>query len=441
MKPLAATAALLALACAVTIALAQDEPAPEPKPQPAPKELTQAEKEALATRAYFVLRNRCWGCHGEPGKTAYGETVALDWILDYDKLVEAKLVIPGKVKESRLIYLTTLGKMPREFDENGKPSKEGELPESEQKALLEWVKSGAPKWPEMKYSHEWVTVGRRSALDEAPMMLTTHDGVARFARSKEGKVRVSKLHGADWESVAWPEHLPQSVPVASLPTNRGTATYFVVRDRSTRETVLVKLDRGGFVADKARLKGVLQGISLHPGRDGAEVELIASGRTELSHGGKDEYFVEGVTVQALKSGQWVELDRFFQPNGWHVHARKRDQAGEIVLVAAKNNNSEAGVWVQTGGDWKSISWPQTAGRTRASMSLSTDGSTLGAMLDDTVEIREFSATAWPVIAAYQPYSGALGLGFDNGSSRWIACAKVDDEHQETWALIPWRKAQ
>lgn len=112
------------------------EPAPEP-----------TEGELLAQRAYTVLRDNCWGCHGEPGKEAFGETSPLDWILDYDKLIETMTVIPGSVGKSRLIYIIAVeGKMPREFDEDGMPSIEGELSEQDLQTLIDWVKADAPRW-------------------------------------------------------------------------------------------------------------------------------------------------------------------------------------------------------------------------------------------------------------------------------------------------------
>lgn len=95
-----------------------------------------------------MLRSRCWGCHGEPGKRAYGETGAVDWILDYDKLIDYSLVIPGKPGKSRLVYITAVeGKMPRAFDENGIPSLADSLTDAEQQVLIDWVKAGAPRWP------------------------------------------------------------------------------------------------------------------------------------------------------------------------------------------------------------------------------------------------------------------------------------------------------
>ena len=119
-------------------------PAPGPVVEPVPE---HTEDEKLAARAYTVLRDNCWGCHGEPGKEAFGETAPIDWILDYDKLIETMTVVPGSAGKSRLIYIIAVeGKMPREFDEDGLPSIESELPEGDLQTLIDWIKAGAPRW-------------------------------------------------------------------------------------------------------------------------------------------------------------------------------------------------------------------------------------------------------------------------------------------------------
>ncbi|MCB9936104.1 MAG: hypothetical protein H6840_10465 [Planctomycetes bacterium] len=136
---------LACLAFAALLAACASERLPAPRAaqhEPAPEPVNE-----LAQRAYDVLRDDCWGCHGQPGRKAYGETTPLDWILDYDKLIETKTVIPGHPGKSRLIYITAvLGKMPRAFDEQGAPSIEVELSEADQQTLIDWIKEGAPRW-------------------------------------------------------------------------------------------------------------------------------------------------------------------------------------------------------------------------------------------------------------------------------------------------------
>jgi len=144
---------LLGLAAVLAACASERLPAPraelhEPSPvvEPAPE---PTEDEKLAARAYTVLRDNCWHCHGEPGKEAFGETVPIDWILDYDKLIETNTVIPGSAGKSRLVYIIAVeGKMPREFDKDGLPSIEGEMSQPDLQTLIDWIKAGAPRWRE-----------------------------------------------------------------------------------------------------------------------------------------------------------------------------------------------------------------------------------------------------------------------------------------------------
>ncbi|MBZ0135730.1 MAG: hypothetical protein K8I27_05105 [Planctomycetes bacterium] len=139
---------LLGLAAVLAACASGRLPAPRaelaPAGAPAPPE-----NDELAGRAYTVLRDNCWGCHGEPGKEAFGETAPIDWILDYDKLIETMTVVPGSAGKSRLIYVIAVeGKMPRKFDDDGLPSIEGELSEQDLQTLIDWVKADAPRWRE-----------------------------------------------------------------------------------------------------------------------------------------------------------------------------------------------------------------------------------------------------------------------------------------------------
>lgn len=127
--------------CAVSLlVLSSCASGPEPTPEP------QQAINPIAQQAYDILKNRCYKCHGQPDHPTFGEVVPLDWILDHNKLIEHRIVIPGSVKESRLIYLMVMGEMPREMDENGSPSGRVEMPESEIKLIAEWINKDAPAW-------------------------------------------------------------------------------------------------------------------------------------------------------------------------------------------------------------------------------------------------------------------------------------------------------
>ncbi|MHC4839658.1 MAG: hypothetical protein ACYTDT_01700 [Planctomycetota bacterium] len=102
----------------------------------------------MALEVRDILKKRCWQCHGQPDHETFGEVVPLDWILNHDKLIEHRLVLPGSARESRLVYLMVTGEMPREMDEHGSPSGRAEMPEDEIQTVVDWVKQGAPRWPD-----------------------------------------------------------------------------------------------------------------------------------------------------------------------------------------------------------------------------------------------------------------------------------------------------
>jgi hypothetical protein len=145
----------LAAACETTQPNQYQGPGPdapansEPTPEPTEPDTRTQEERDLAQGAYTVLAVNCWHCHGKPGWKAYGEVAPIDWILDYDKLIENNLVIPGLPRKSRLVYvIEVLGKMPRKFDYDGKPTLEAELDEADLQTLKDWIKIGAPRWRE-----------------------------------------------------------------------------------------------------------------------------------------------------------------------------------------------------------------------------------------------------------------------------------------------------
>ncbi|MBX3472820.1 MAG: hypothetical protein KF754_00350 [Planctomycetes bacterium] len=445
MKPLALTAALLAFACAVTIALAQDESAPKPKP--AVKELSQAEKDALATQAYFVLRNRCWGCHGEPGKKAYGETVPLDWILDYDKLVEAKLVIPGKVKESRLVYLTTLGKMPREFDAQGKPTKEGELSQFDYKALVEWVKAGAPKWPEMKFTHEWVPLaGPALEVNFDPNLtrrLVTFSVVKgrSFVLARDSNRQWSEeLSVLEQQSDGWQQvGTSFKLGVADDAFLLAGEPLTLVRQTSKevlRESVETQIDEWNGEA-WVSVVGPAEPRPARPGR----LARSAAGSILMLAGHKDSDEHSSLWQLDTKAKTW-RLIRERTDEGKHAHL-------VATIDGACRSVSVLGQVFEYDKEGK-----LTLIREEISPFLVTDcckGDKAGALLaatmtlktgDMSVTLRKFEAGAWktlqvwPVNREYEPL-----LSWDQTSERVLGLHRQtqSDFDRTVWALIPWRQ--
>ncbi len=91
----------------------------------------QPDTMAAASAAEAVLRQRCFACHGQNGVATKNV-----FVLDRDRLVATRMVVPGDAK-SLLLQVVESGSMPL-----GGPR----LAELELQALREWVAKGAPDW-------------------------------------------------------------------------------------------------------------------------------------------------------------------------------------------------------------------------------------------------------------------------------------------------------
>jgi WD40 repeat protein len=89
--------------------------------------------EPLAPQAFTVLRKHCYRCHGQEGSVEGG----LNYLLDREKLVARRKVIPGDPEASRLWTRMVKGTMP--------PPEEEVRPTANELTLLHaWIQSGAP---------------------------------------------------------------------------------------------------------------------------------------------------------------------------------------------------------------------------------------------------------------------------------------------------------
>src|SRR5262245_22584003 len=87
----------------------------------------------LARRAHAVLTSHCYRCHGKDGAIEGG----LNYILDRDKLVARRKVVPGDPARSPLLVRVEKGKMPP-------PSEPHRPTPAEIATLREWISAGAP---------------------------------------------------------------------------------------------------------------------------------------------------------------------------------------------------------------------------------------------------------------------------------------------------------
>jgi DNA-binding beta-propeller fold protein YncE len=95
---------------------------PVPVPQP-----------ELASSAQAILRRACYRCHGEGGAVEGG----LNYVLDRDRLVARRKIVPGEAEKSPLYRRLVKGTMP--------PAGEKPRPTNEEIAVLRrWIEAGAP---------------------------------------------------------------------------------------------------------------------------------------------------------------------------------------------------------------------------------------------------------------------------------------------------------
>ncbi len=88
---------------------------------------------ALAQKARDVFQANCARCHGD-GSPAEG---GFNYVLDRDKLVATKKVIPGDSENSKIYRKVSRGQMPP-------PDEGGPLPADSVAVLKQWIDAGAP---------------------------------------------------------------------------------------------------------------------------------------------------------------------------------------------------------------------------------------------------------------------------------------------------------
>lgn len=95
----------------------------------------RADDADLAVKAQAILKTHCYRCHGQLAKGDFKH------VLDRDKLVANKHIVPGKPAASDLFERMRDSNMPPPEVKTSRPSKEDV-------ALIEqWITAGAPAWP------------------------------------------------------------------------------------------------------------------------------------------------------------------------------------------------------------------------------------------------------------------------------------------------------
>ena len=91
---------------------------------------TARAQDALAKQARAILKEHCFVCHGEDGAAEGG----LNFILDANRLVSRRIVIPKDPLKSKLYRQVKSGNKPRDLDPRS-PSKI--------ETLRKWIAAGA----------------------------------------------------------------------------------------------------------------------------------------------------------------------------------------------------------------------------------------------------------------------------------------------------------
>lgn len=86
----------------------------------------------LADRAHAILKANCYRCHGRDGALEGG----MNYVLDREKLVARKKIVPGQAEQSPLFQRVAAGKMPP-------PGEEPRPSEADVAVLKEWIDTGA----------------------------------------------------------------------------------------------------------------------------------------------------------------------------------------------------------------------------------------------------------------------------------------------------------
>jgi mono/diheme cytochrome c family protein len=93
----------------------------------------------LAKKAYGIFHENCASCHSPDGPGAMSEH-ALTYILDRQKLVDGKMIEPGKSDTSPVWQRISGKKLPQ------MPYGGAALSSAEIETVTAWINAGAPDW-------------------------------------------------------------------------------------------------------------------------------------------------------------------------------------------------------------------------------------------------------------------------------------------------------
>ena len=100
-------------------------------------------QDATALKVREILTSRCYYCHGEDGAAEGG----LNFILDYDRLVATKHIVPKEPLKSVLYRKIVLDDMPKDDDP---------LSDEEKQLIRKWIDDGAPSFNPAKAARPFI---------------------------------------------------------------------------------------------------------------------------------------------------------------------------------------------------------------------------------------------------------------------------------------------
>lgn len=127
----------------------------------------------LAKKAQDILKANCHRCHGKDGNIEGG----MNYILDRDKLVSSRKIIPGQADQSPLYKKLASGKMPPE-DEQPRPSA------ADIALLKQWIDKGAPPA---------APVAKRPFISESDIVATIRSDLEKLDRRQRRFTRYFTL--------------------------------------------------------------------------------------------------------------------------------------------------------------------------------------------------------------------------------------------------------
>jgi mono/diheme cytochrome c family protein len=124
----------------------------------------------IASKANNIFKSRCYRCHGENGVAEGG----FNYVLDRDKLVARKKLVPGDAERSTIYRRVAKHEMPP-------PDEGGPLPSGEADVLKRWIEAGAPPTQVRPDRPSFVSDEQLAALMYADLQSLT-DRERRFVR-------------------------------------------------------------------------------------------------------------------------------------------------------------------------------------------------------------------------------------------------------------------